>query len=236
MKKQICILSMACLLASFPVASQAQIAEDFNNVANLPLAGWTIRNNSTPAGTSSYFQGNPAVFPAQSGPANSYAAANFLNAGFGGNISDWLITPVMNFSVTSLLSFYTQSAGGAPDRLEVRISTSGFSTNVGATDTSLGDFTTLLLSINPTQSLLYPTTWTQVNIPLAAFDGLTGRLAFRYFVTNTATNGDYIGLDTVRVTGGSLVPESTGIVVPLIGFITVLGACRLRKAQEGGAV
>ena len=35
------------------------------------------------------------------------------------------------------------------DRLELRLSTNGASTNVGTTTTSVGDFTTLLLTVNP---------------------------------------------------------------------------------------
>ena len=29
----------------------------------------------------------------------------------------------------------------------------------------------------------------------------SGRIAFRYFVTGTTTNGDYIGIDTLNLTG-----------------------------------
>ena len=48
-----------------------------------------------------------------------------------------------------------------PDRLQVRASTAGESTNVGTTSQSVGDFTTLLLDINENyQQGGYPEAWT----------------------------------------------------------------------------
>jgi len=92
-----------------------------------------------------------------------------------------------------------------PDRLQVRMSTSGASTNVGATATSVGDFTTLLLDINPTYTTTgYPNTWTQFTVTVSGLvSPTTGRMAFRYFVENGGPNGvnsDYIGIDTVQYT------------------------------------
>ena len=61
-------------------------------------------------------------------------------------------------------TFYTRvPTGGAafPDRLQVRMSLNGASTNAGATATSVGDFTNLLLDINPTYGAAYPETWQQ---------------------------------------------------------------------------
>ncbi|MFN6964881.1 MAG: choice-of-anchor J domain-containing protein [Pyrinomonadaceae bacterium] len=69
-------------------------SEGFDNVSTLPSAGWSVRNNSEPAGTSGWFQGNPTSFPAQSGPTASYIAANFNNTAGNGTISNWLFTPV----------------------------------------------------------------------------------------------------------------------------------------------
>lgn len=76
----------------------------------------------------------------------------------------------------------------------------------------MGDFTTLLLSINPT--LLtneYPEAWTQYTVTISGLPAPTsGRIAFRYFVTNGGSAGDnsnYIGIDNVVYTptddGGS---------------------------------
>ena len=56
-----------------------------------------------------------------------------------------------------VLTFWTRTVDAPtfPDRLQVRMSTNGASTNVGTTATDVGDFTTLLLDINPT----YTTSW-----------------------------------------------------------------------------
>ena len=86
-----------------------------------------------------------------------------------------------------------------PDRLQVRMSTNGASANVGTTAAAVGDFTTLLLDINPTYSITgYPNGWTQYTV-LAT--GITvpvrGRFAFRYFVENGGpggANSDFIGI------------------------------------------
>src|SRR5206468_3584484 len=68
--------------------------EGFDNVS--ALSGWTQVNNSVPPG-SGWFQGS--LFPAQSGPADSYAAANFLGAANGsGSVDNWLITPTLTLS------------------------------------------------------------------------------------------------------------------------------------------
>jgi hypothetical protein len=90
-----------------------------------------------------------------------------------------------------------------PDRLQVRMSTNGSSANVGTAATDVGDFTTLLLDINPTYtSTGYPKVWTQFTVTVSgAASPSTGRLAFRYFVENggpSGANSDYIGIDTVQ--------------------------------------
>lgn len=76
---------------------------------------------------------------------------------------------------------------------------------MGANSAAVGDFTTLLLSINPTLvTNVYPQVWTQYTITIAGLPAPTsGRLAFRYFVTNggpTGSNSDYIGIDNAVYT------------------------------------
>ena len=83
------------------------------------------------------------------------------------------------------------------------MSTNGTSSNVGSTATNVGDFTTLLLDINPTYTTTgYPNVWTNFVVTVSGLGGpITGRLAFRYFVENggpSGANSDYIGIDTVQ--------------------------------------
>ena len=80
------------------------------------------------------------------------------------------------------------------------MSTNGASVNIGATAFDVGDFTTLLLDINPTYTIGgYPEAWTKFTINLNGVPpGSTGRLAFRYFVENGGpkrVNSNYIGID-----------------------------------------
>ena len=121
-----------------------------------------------------------------------------------GTISNWLISPELDFAATDQITFWTRTVDtpAFPDRLQVRLSTGGASTNVGAAATDVGDFTTLLVDINPTYTVVdYPVIWTQYTISSADLPASgTGRIAFRYFVEDagaSGTNSDYIGIDTV---------------------------------------
>jgi uncharacterized repeat protein (TIGR01451 family) len=199
------VAALASGLSATVVEAQLQINEGF---ATVPPPGWVVINHSQPLGPFDWFQGNGAVFPAQSGAANSYAGANFESTAGTGTISDWLLTPPVNLANGTVLTFYTRkvSPDEYPDRMQVRLSTSGVLTDVGATATDVGVFTTLLLDINPTLVIGgYPIAWTQYTATLSGLPAgnTLGRVAFRYFVTNggpTGANSDYIGVDTVTLT------------------------------------
>lgn len=194
------------------LAAPESFDEGFEDITNLP--GWFTQNNSAPLGTSAWFQGNTTVFVAHEGPADAYIGANFNNTAGTGTISNWLLTPEFALADGETFSFWTRvpTGGGAfPDRLELRLSLAGGSTDVGTLATDVGDFTTLLLSVNPDlTSDGYPEVWTEFSVTLSGVpSNATGRFAFRYFVTNggpSGTNSNYIGIDTVAYTG-SLPPQ-----------------------------
>lgn len=211
------------IAAAFPTASHAlepigdkapivALDENFNEPGSPP--GWTLENSSAPPGQG-WSRGNPGIFPAPSGPASSYIAANYLSAQNGtGSIDNWLITPVLTLIGPSELSFFTRSAGteGFGDMLEVR-----FSYGSGS-DTS--GFDTLLRVVGGASD--YPTSWQQFMTSLD-YEG-EGRFAFRYLGDAAAAN--YIGIDAVQVT---TVPEP-GAYLMLLAGLGALAVLRRRQA------
>ena len=193
--------------------SRAQaFTENFDVV---PVVGWTTQNNSVPIGSvAGWFQGNTAVFVSQAGAPNSYIGANFNNTTGTNTISNWLIAPNRTMNNGDVYKFWTRTttANPFPDRLQVRLSTAGASTNVGVGNTAVGDFTTLLLDINPAYDTggVYPETWTEFTITISGLAGPTsGRIAFRYFVEMggpTGDNSNFIGIDTFSYTPGMAAP------------------------------
>lgn len=227
MKIRSVLAAAAFVSATLSTAQAANLlTQDFENFAT--LASWTLTNNSSPLGSTGWFQGN-GVLTAQAGTTDSYIGANFNNATVGGNISNWLILPTLTLNDGDTLSFYTQSTQFFADNLEVRFSGNGTSSNVGTTSSSVGDFTNLLLEINPTYAATgYSSTWAQYVVTMSGLGGpVSGRLAFRYVAPDTSTNGDYIGIDTISVDEASTVPEP-GTVAMLLGGISIL-ALTLRK-------
>lgn len=177
-------------------------------------SSWTVINQSDPVGTLAWYKPASAdEFPANSGDAVSMAVADYqsIEDNNSGTISNWLLTPELNLQNGAILKFWTRTATASPypDRLEVRLSKNGPSINVGTSAVTVGDFTTLLTTIN--QDLVlggYPETWTEYTVQLSGITGsTTGRVAFRYFVTDGGSNGYssyYIGLDDVSFTPGTL--------------------------------
>jgi len=215
------------LISSVAVQAAPVLVEGFDNVAG--LSGWTQINNSVPLGSTNWYQGETSVFSSHSGADDSYVAANFLNATLGGNVSNWLVTPIVTLADGDTISFYTRStASGFQDRLEVRLNLLG-NTNAGATDTSVGDFTELLLEINPSLDNSYPGDWTQYVISLSGLGGPTNAtIGFRYLVTDTNSNGDYIGIDTLLIDSAA-VPEP-GTLGMFLGAFGLAFAVRRRRA------
>lgn len=209
MKKVLLVLSSLAITA---VSAQTTvISEGFDSVANmLGSGGWYTVNKSAPKGTSTWAQcGGTGIPPAHSGAETSCALVNFNSTTGAGTISNWLLTPAVTLQKGDIVSFYTRSPSTTyPDRLQVRLSTAGNSTEVGSSATSVGDFMTLLLDINPGYGADYPTAWTQFTATIGDLPaGATSRLAFRYFVENGGPSGSYsniIGLDTFTVTRPAL--------------------------------
>ena len=223
------LMNRIFLAAAVAVASTsafAQLSEGFDDITLLVPGGWNMQNLSVPVGSTGWFQGNPTVFSSQAGLPEAYIGANYNNTGSvePGVISNWLLTPEITLQDGSMWSFWSRTvdAPAFADRLHLKMSTNGGSTNVA-------DFTTILVTINPNLTTQgYPNVWTQYSGIISGVGGPTqGRLAFHYDVPNagfSGANSDYIGIDTFDY---NPVPEPGTIAVVALG----LGALMLRRRK-----
>ena len=220
-----------------PVELRADITEGFNDINSLEENGWILLNQSEPIGTTGWFQGNDAVFSSQAGTPTAYIGANFNNVDGVDIISNWLITPETTINNGDTLSFWTTTILDStfPDRLQLLMSTNGASTNVGTMPTDVGDFTNLLVDINPTLeigSAYYPETWTEFSVTISGLNGPeNGRFAFRYFVTDAGhlgNNSNYIGLDSVQFTTAPVPEPASPLLIAGLGLAT----CLLRRRNR----
>ncbi len=210
--------TVATLMCAVGTASAGTIGENFDSVA-LP-AGWTTDNNSNPIGANTNGWNPFGATPWAPFNGTGHVGANFQATAGTGTISAWLISPLRTgLTVGDTWSFYTRKAGADDfaDRLEVRMSTNG-SCSPGASETDVGDFTTVLTTVNPTLVLgVYPTDWTLFNGTLGAMAESSGCLAFRYFVTDggpTGDNSDIISIDAARLGEDDAPPPDTAISNP----------------------
>jgi hypothetical protein len=203
------------LAALLPAAAHADglevLNEGFDNVAG--LTGWTQVNNSVPRGTG-WFQGNPDILSSHAGAPDAYVGASFLGAANGtGTVDNWLITPTLNLSGATTLSFFTSQEGspGYADMVEVRFA--------AGNGTGTDGFSTLLTTIGGAST--YPSTWQEFSASVDV-DG-PGRFAFRYLGDAAALN--YVGIDSVRVV--TAVPEPSLYLMLALG----LGALPLLRRK-----
>lgn len=239
---------LLCSLVALASQAQAQSFSEGFDGTGLP-ADWVAVNLSTAANTGTglwrVIPGisdgvDTVVFPNEgaSFAAVSYTSSN--SSSTNATLSNWLLTPQINgLKNGDTFSFFTTTTpeSAYADRLLVRLSTAGSSTNVGATTTSVGDFTTVLLDINPTLSVPgYPEDWTRYTLTVSGLAGpVSGRLAFHYFVTQggpSGANSNIIGLDSFSYTAAAVVPEPASWALLLGGAAGLLALQRRRRAQD----
>lgn len=182
--------------------------------ADMTTAGWTQVNRSSPTGASTFLVPTAAntafVGGGYTGGSTSFVLVNYNSTTGAGTISNWLFTPVITVQNGDVVSFYTRKGGDGtttiyPDNLQFRMSTNGAFTADPATGaTSLGDYTNLLVEVNPGLTETdYPFTWTQYTYTITGLSGPTDvKFAFRYYVTDggpSGNNSDIIGIDDFSV-------------------------------------
>lgn len=184
---------------------------------------WHALNNSVPLGVTGWFNNN--IWPPNSGPGQ--LNASFQNTTGVNTIDNYMMSPLLTFNNGDTISFFTRTVTGSgfPDRLHLKLSQNGASTNVA-------DFSTTLVSVNPTlASSTYPEVWTLFNTTISGLGGATsGRFAFNYNVTNggpSGANSNFIGIDDVAYTA---IPEPGTMIALGLGVAALAARRRKKKA------
>lgn len=206
------VIAAAILSVGFINVNAQAISEGFEDLDALLTQGWSRTNQSDPMNAASpgWFQcppGGTQINPAHMGPDNSCVASNFAAGTGTATISNWLVAPNRTFNNGDTITFWTREIidNPYPNRMQVRLSTNGSSTNTGTGAFDEGDFTEVLLDINPDLQVGgYPFEWTEYTITLSGLSGATsGRFAFRFFVEDggpAGANSYIIGIDTLTYT------------------------------------
>jgi hypothetical protein len=207
-----------------PAAPNYSWNEEFDTLANSFAKGWKAVNNSRPIGLSTWNQASiegldskgKAFIPSYPFAAQSavYSGKDFIMINQNavedkGTISAWLMSPATMMKNGDVIEFYTRTVPtgfattDVAERMQVRLSPNKNSVDAGNTATSVGDFTTLLLDINPTYDVAgYPRDWAKYTITISGLPPTiqNRRFAFRYFVEDGGVNGTRsfcAGLDNV---------------------------------------
>ncbi len=220
-----------------PTTPPASFVEEFNDVSALSSKGWVLKNLSNPVGQTGWRQGRYEAstivqqndkflgpVPYVGFPAYSAATSprDFISCDVAavneGTISAWLISPVVPVREGDQIVFYTRAADDSnypvytKDRMQVRANFSDGTVNL--VDTGVGNFTKLLLDINPNYvfndptsgqgSGGYPRSWTRYVITVDSVPGnstAAARFAFRYYATDAGLQGGLTGTNYATVVG-----------------------------------
>jgi hypothetical protein len=212
--------------ASKPIS----FTEEFTDVSKLAAAGWVIKNNSNPQGSTAWRQGlyennyNSKTgltvgFPAFSSETSPYdfisVDATAVNS--KGEINCWLITPTIMVKNGDSIQFMTRAMDDiiwpnyAVDRMQVRANFNDGSADCGTTSNDFGKFTRLIFDINPTyltndpggnSSGLpgFPRTWARGRWVVTGLPGTTA-IPARFGFRYMALNGGINGTTASSVVG-----------------------------------
>ena len=204
------LCACACLMASSESPAQTLIKEGFESLSALMASGWTLRNASTPLGSTGVGLGDPRIFAAQAGTPGSYLSADHKNAASGGKIETWILSPAFSTEQGGTASFWLRGdvPAGHQDTGRAGVTEGGSSCEV----CGLGDGFTDWYATGR---------WTQVVIDFAARGpGTQARFAIVYEGLESSAN--YIGIDSLQITS---VPEP-GSWLLVAGGLSVLAVRR----------
>ena len=150
------------------------------------------RGGGPPGISPTWFQGNPSLFKAYSGPWDGYLASNFNTVIDANPIDNWLVLPSLIIDSADVISFYSKSplASSFPDSLHVWYSAAGDSLPEDTTWVLLGEFVVNISGIWENKTF---------TIPEASANG---RLAIRYAVVDggpDGVNSNFVGIDELVV-------------------------------------
>lgn len=206
-------LRYAAIAASFLATSAwagptTLIDEGFEDFSGLAGAGWVIKNESTPLGSTSFFAGQTVVFSAQAGSAGSYAAANYNSAQAGGLISTWLMTPMFSTAEAVTVSFWARA-----DIFDPFFDQIVFGFSDGSSDTA---------AFAVGQTITLTGDWTQYSATI--LKGAASSMArFAIGYVGNADDANFIGIDTLAA---KTVPEPS---TWLLSSLALLGVAGLRR-------
>lgn len=210
------LMATAITVAAMAAHSQTVlVSESFDDVSTLGARGWVQTNLSTPVGTG-WLQGNPGIFSAQSGAANSFISGSFLNVLNGlesGTLANWLISPTFSTASAGTVSFFAQADIADPFFDQI------------AFGLSAGSSSTTAFALAPVITL--GGIWTRYDVAFAAQgESSVGRFAIEY--VGLAGDANYIGIDSFLVTAP--IPEPSSYALMALGIAAVAVARRRRTA------
>lgn len=192
-------------------------SESFDSIGKVISNGWRAINRSAPAGDENWQQGSYIADNIKGGPffsnieahsstasASEYALCPYTVGDGLSFINCWLISPALNMRNGDRFSFWTKTSSPVsfPDRMQVWMNMTNDGLNVGSGPSNTGDFTKMLVDINPTQTASgYPTTWTKYEFTISGLPANTYkklRIGFRYYVEEggpSGNNSNEIGID-----------------------------------------
>ena len=180
-----------------------------NDTTALRTRGYLIYQNSSPLGSTFWFQGNATVFSAYNGPTTGYVGANFNATSGVGQIDVWMVTPKVTgggIQAGDSLYFYSRTSTGSTWPDSIRVMYSATDSTVAGSWTELGRFLVSAAGTWEKRGFRAPTA------------SANGRFAIRYTVANggpSGSNSNYIGIDALSI-------ERSGTPPPTLTYPTTI--------------